>query len=155
VQRELDRFESFPFDFALPDLNGQTTTLSDYSGRIVLVDVWGTWCPPCMAAIPDLVKLQANYEQDLSVVGINIENAGDLATAQDIVRQVVRDKSINYTCLIGNQELIAGIPEFVGFPTTLFVDRTGKVRLKLTGKESYGRLERIVQTLLAEAGNKS
>src|SRR5262245_31086831 len=57
VKKELAEFKSYPFDFKLPDLDDKAVKLSDFAGKVVIVDIWGTWCPPCRAEIPSFIKL--------------------------------------------------------------------------------------------------
>src|SRR4026209_2038576 len=65
------RQEAIAPEFTLKDLNGRTVRLSDYQGKVVLINFWATWCPPCRAEMPDLVRLQREYgKEGLQVIGI-------------------------------------------------------------------------------------
>jgi thiol-disulfide isomerase/thioredoxin len=145
----LAKFKSFPFEFSLSNLDGKTVTLKDYAGRITIVHIWGTWCPPCRADIPHLADLHKKYKR-LEIVGVNCTNTGEGEAAQT-VRDFVKNNKVPYPCLIGTKELLKQVPNLQGFPTTLFLDCSGKVRLMLLGAQSLETLEAVVKTLLAES----
>jgi thiol-disulfide isomerase/thioredoxin len=155
IQRELKEFESYPFDFALPDLDEKEVKLADYLGKVVIVDIWGTWCPPCREEIPSFVKLQEKFgEKGLQIVGLNYEMNDDNAESVKQIREFMDNQPINYPCLLGDDKTREQVPEFQGFPTTLFIDRTGKVRLQYVGLHSYGRLEATIVALLDEKADE-
>ncbi len=140
----------FDFDFALADPSGKTHKLADLKGKIVLVDVWGTWCPPCRLEIPHLIEVHKKYrEKGVEVVGLNYEGG----TPEENVATVdafVKDHGVTYPCLLGDDTTKDQIPDFQGFPTILFLDRSGKVRLKHVGYTPLAGLEAVIDTLLAE-----
>ena len=148
-RQEIAESESFPFDVNLPDLDGNDIKLSDYKGKIVIVDVWGTWCPPCQKEIPHFVRLLEEHKDDLAIIGINYEH-GDPADAVAKIKSFAKDNGINYPCVIGDESTQNQIPNLEGFPTTLFLDRTGKVRLKLVGYHPFEQLQ-IYYNLLTES----
>ena len=75
AQEVLASGETFPFDFTLTDFSGQNISLTGFQGKVLIVDIWGTWCPPCRAEIPSFVKLQTEYgPQGLQIVGLNYEH---------------------------------------------------------------------------------
>lgn len=143
--------ESFEFDYALKDIEGTEQKLADLNGKVVIVDIWGTWCPPCREEIPSFIKLQETYEDDgLQIVGINYERGSSDEQNLKSVVDFVKDQGVNYPCMMGTEDVRAQVPDFQGFPTTLFIDKTGKVRTKLVGAHGYDKLEKIVKALLAE-----
>lgn len=153
VKKEMHAFKTFPFTFSLPDLEDKTVKLADFKGKVTIVDVWGTWCPPCREEIPHFVALKDKYAaKGLAIVGINYER-GDQAKWKAMIGQFAKENKMNYPCVIGDEKTQDSIPEFTGFPTTLFIDRGGKVRFKMTGSAPYGVLEAIVLSLLDEAAN--
>jgi len=120
-------------DFKLATLNGDEFYLSDYHGKVVMLNFWGTWCPPCRKEIPDLINLQKKYNKDgLEIVGITLTSG----SASDI-QKFVNDKKINYTVLtdIGNsetQQVTMQYGQAIGqqissIPTTLVIDREGYI----------------------------
>jgi thiol-disulfide isomerase/thioredoxin len=152
IEKLMAAQRSFPFDFELKDLDGKVVKRSDFHGKVLLVDIWGTWCPPCRRAIPHLVELYHQYQaQGLEMVGINYEEAEREEEARQIVRKFVEEHKIPYPCVIGTEEVQQQIPAFRGYPTVLLLDRSGKVRLVLVGYHSKEYLELAVQKLLAES----
>ncbi|MEZ0229523.1 MAG: TlpA disulfide reductase family protein [Planctomycetota bacterium] len=149
----------FTFDFEVKTLDGQDLKLSSLKGKVVIVDVWGTWCPPCRAEIPHFVKLYETYKaQGLEIVGLAFE--GENPDPTGTVKTFAEKNGIKYplACLDESSPVLKSIPEFGAFPTTIFVDREGKVRLKEVGARGPGALEGITKTLLdakkADAGKK-
>jgi len=120
-------------DFKLATISGEEFYLSDYKGKVVMLNFWATWCAPCREEIPDLVNLQAKYNKDgLEIVGITL-NSGSVSKIQKFVDK----KQINYTILtdFGNNETHAVnnlYSQAVGqrlstVPTTLLIDREGYI----------------------------
>jgi thiol-disulfide isomerase/thioredoxin len=151
----LDGQQSFAFDFSLPNVQGKTVALKDFAGKVLIADIWGTWCPPCRKEIPHFVELHKRYQKaGLEIVGLNYENeSGD--KAKELITEFVKTNKVPYQCLIGDDKTRAQVPNFEGYPTTLFIDRTGKVRLKLVSYHSLTDLEAIVTALLGEKSTAS
>ncbi|MHB8973371.1 MAG: TlpA family protein disulfide reductase [Pirellulaceae bacterium] len=141
---------TFSLDFTVTDVQGQTHRLTDYRGKVVIVDFWGTWCPPCRAEIPSFVRLQEEYgPQGLQIIGLSYEkSAPKLATRT--VQTFMAANGINYPCALGTRDILTQVPGFQGFPTTVFLDKTGRVRALESGLHKYEYLESIVKQLLAE-----
>lgn len=127
-----------PLALAFPDLDGRMVSLADarFRGKVVLVDLFGTWCPTCHDAAPTLVALQREYGgRGLEVVGVAFEVTGDSAVDGPLLRRY-RDKfGIPFPLLLGGiseaEEIAAALPQLDGFsayPTTLFLGRDGRVR---------------------------
>ena len=141
----------FDFDFELTDTDDKSIALADFPGKVVIVDVWGTWCPPCRMEVPHFVALQKKFaDAGLVIVGLNSEGLPEKQQAVKKVRDFQKANDMNYRCALVGDFTLADIPEFSGFPTTMFFDRNGKVRAKLVGYHEYGVLESIVRKLLAE-----
>ena len=151
VKTDIAKTESFPFDFDLKDVDGKAVKLDDFKGKVTIVDVWGTWCPPCRKEIPHFVDLVAKYDaKGLKIVGINCNEEGTTAEIKKTIKDFIAATKIPYPCVLNDDKTEGKIPGFQGYPTTLFLDRTGKVRLVLVGYTPMSRLDAIVSTLLAE-----
>ncbi len=148
---ELAEFQTYEFDFEVPTLDKETIALSDYKGKVLIVDFWGTWCAPCRAEIPSLVKLKQQHgASGLDVIGLTYERGETDEQNVENVKAFQEEFEVNYSLVMGTDEILDQIPEFQGYPTTLFVDRTGTVRLQLVGLHSFEKLETICKALLAE-----
>jgi thiol-disulfide isomerase/thioredoxin len=150
VKEMLAENKSFKFDFKLPDLDDKDVSLSDFKGKVTIVGVWGTWCLPCCKEIPHFIDLYKKYQdKGLEIVGINYEHV-DKEDVKDTIKMFVKENKIPYPCVIGDDKTQEQIPDFEGFPTTLFLDRAGKIRLKVVGYHSMADLGAIVSMLLDE-----
>ncbi len=127
-----------PFRFAFPDLEGRMVTERDprFRGKVVIVDVFGTWCPTCHDAAPELVKLYRKYRsRGLEIVGLAYEVSGDSALDLRQVRRYREKFGITFPMLLAGindtEAAAASLPQlqgFTSFPTTIFLGRDGRVR---------------------------
>ncbi len=144
--------ESFPFALMATDIVGNEQSLDAQKGKVVIVDVWGTWCPPCRAEIPSFVRLQSAYgEQGFQMLGLNYERQASEEANLKAVVDFVAKYAMNYPCILGDEKTRELIPDFRGYPTTLFIDKAGNVRMKAVGLHDYAYLAAVVEQLLAEA----
>jgi thiol-disulfide isomerase/thioredoxin len=151
VEAELAAFKPFAFDFKLKDLDDKTVSLADYRGKLTIVDLWGTWCPPCRREIPHFVALSKKYkDQGLEIVGINCNEVGTEDEIKKTIREFAKAYKIDYKCLLSDDSVQDRVPGFQGFPTTLFIDPSGKVRLVFFQAEPKAKLEAAIATLLTE-----
>lgn len=110
-------------DFALPTTDGKTLKLSDLRGKIVILDFWATWCPPCRKGIPDLIDLKNKYgKKGLEIVGISV----DTDTKNQVV-PFMKEKGINYPVVYGNQSVYMQYGGIRAIPTTFVIDPHGKI----------------------------
>ena len=126
-------------DFTAKDINGNTVSLSDYSGaKLIMVNMWEPWCGPCVREMPDLEKLYKNYK-DKGLVIIGAFN-DDESSAHDIVAQ----NGITYPVIIKPAEFSQFETQYV--PTTFFIDGSGNVLSEesFIGSRSYGEWEQVV-----------
>jgi thiol-disulfide isomerase/thioredoxin len=131
-------------DFGLKDIKGRTVRLGEYKGKVVLLNFWATWCAPCRAEMPDLVKLQKKYQsKGLQVVGMTYP---DYTRAG--VRAMARRLRLNYPILLGTRDLADkyGVGEVM--PTTVVIDREGKIRARILGILEPDEFEQSVKPLL-------
>ena len=133
--------------FTLQDLNGKTVSLSDFKGKVIVLDFWATWCPPCVMEIPHFIELYDQYkDQGFEMVGISLDHQGI-----SVVKSFVRKYQVNYTILMTDgrvDKAYGGIP---GIPTTFVIDAAGNIRQKYVGYRDKAVFEADIKALLAEA----
>jgi len=127
-------------DFNLPDLNGKIVSLTDYQGKVVIVDFWATWCGPCKMEIPGFVKLQEKYKDDLVIIGVSLDQGGPKA-----VVPFAKDYAINYPVVYGNGETVKAYGGVNGIPTTFVIDRKGNIQRKYVGYRPDSVFEKDIQ----------
>ena len=115
--------------FTVTDLDGKTISFADLKGKVVLVNYWATWCPPCRAEIPDLVKLQDKYRDKLVVLGISEDED---ATPQEVKAFAVAQK-MNYPVVMKTPALSKIFKGVSALPTTFVIDPEGKIRQRHVG----------------------
>jgi len=132
------------FDFNLPDLNGKIISLENFRGKVLVINFWATWCPPCEEEVPKLNELNKRYKNEgLVVIGIALDK-----DSLNLVEPFVREKRIGYPILMGNEQVLRDMEDFSGVPTTLIVDQKGNIKKKYDGAFDKDDLERILQELL-------
>jgi thiol-disulfide isomerase/thioredoxin len=115
--------------FALKDLNGRTVRLSAYRGKVVLINFWATWCPPCRAEMPDLIRLQREYAtQGLQIIGITYP-----PQTKTEVRRFARSLKVNYPIILGTRQIRSRFSSEDILPLTVVIDRDGKVNDVISG----------------------
>lgn len=122
-------------DFSLKDLTGRTVKLSDYKGKVVLINFWATWCPPCKVEIPDLVKVYDTYKKKgFVILAISLDDDPGKVVPPFVV-DFKKDKkvSINYPMLVGDEAVNDAFGGIRGIPTTFLIDRKGVIRKKYIG----------------------
>ncbi|MGE5646358.1 MAG: TlpA disulfide reductase family protein [Acidobacteriota bacterium] len=123
-------------DFSLKDENGRTVQLSDYRGKVVLLNFWATWCGPCKIEIPWFIEFERKHkDQGFAVVGISMDEDGWQA-----VKPFIADAGINYRILMGDDSIASLYGGVDSLPTTFLIDRDGKiagVHLGLVSKSTY------------------
>ena len=131
-------------DLSLPNINGGQETLADYRDKVVLVNNWATWCPPCKREIPTLQAYFTDHQADGFVI-IGIE-AGE--TRND-VQVFVREHDMSYPVWFDLEGAATSAFRNDTLPSSYVIDRTGTVRLAWTGEISREMLEKFVTPLLA------
>lgn len=126
-------------DFSLPDLEGKQHSISEWDGKVVLINFWATWCPPCREEMPAFISLKETYgQQGFEIIGIAIDDAGAIADFAD-------DLGVNYPILHGQTDASAVIRLYgnkIGaLPFSVLLDRDGIVRFTRAGGLSRQKLE--------------
>lgn len=126
------------------DIHGRYLRLSDYRGKVVLVNFWATWCPPCRAEIPDLIKLQHDYRsRGLQVIGVTYPPQ---TLAQ--VRRFVRRAKVNYPVGLGTKETKLLFTSSETLPTTIVIGADGRIQDIIEGILLPEEFEQKIKPLL-------
>ena len=128
----------------LQNLEGKAVKLSDFKGKVVLLNFWATWCPPCRDEIPDLISLQQQYSpRGLVVLGIAMDGRGAA-----IVKPFAEKMKINYPLVIGDQKTSEDYGGIDALPTTFIIDRKGNVIAQQKGATDRESFEEAIKPLL-------
>ena len=127
--------------FTMRDLDQREISISDWRGKVILVNFWATWCPPCRAEIPDLVALQEKYRGQLQIIGVSQDEDSPAA-----VRRFAFEHKINYPIVMLTPELRRYFPNVYALPTTFVIDRETRIVQK-----HLGMLKPMVTELEARA----
>jgi thiol-disulfide isomerase/thioredoxin len=115
--------------FTMTDIDGHPLASADWKGKVVLVNFWATWCPPCRAEIPDLIALQNKYGDKLVVIGVS-EDDSPVAD----VKRFATEQHINYPVVMETPELAKIFRGIVALPTTFVIGPDGKIEQKHVGE---------------------
>lgn len=131
---------------AFPTLSGDSASLRDYRGEVVVLNLWGTWCPPCRREIPDLVELQERIEpRGGTVVGLAVDSG-----SPEEIRAFAEKYGMNYPIWISETRKVVSHYRAMGFPTTLLIDREGVIRERYLGPQTAESLMEDLEPLLEE-----
>ena len=145
--RKVDAQQNAP-DFTLPDLSGNMVSLKEYRGKIILLDFWATWCPPCRRSIPELAEIQKKYK-DYGVVILGISMDDPFMFDNQYLLAFKEKFNINYRILRADIEVINNYLSNgrMAIPTLFIINREGKIVKKHIGF-APGEVERLLQKVL-------
>ncbi|GIW76772.1 MAG: hypothetical protein KatS3mg104_1835 [Phycisphaerae bacterium] len=137
-------------DFELTTLDGKTVKLSDQKGKVVLLDFWATWCPPCVAALPHVQKLAA--DQELAEKGLVVwaVNAGEQKAR---IESFVKKNNYTFTVPVDSHTTTLKAYGIEGIPTQIVVGRDGTivhVGVGFSGEEGNKKLDEVIKSALAQ-----
>ena len=132
-------------NFTMKDMNGKDVRLSDYKGKVILLDFWATWCGPCKVEIPWFVEFQQKYgAKGLQVIGVSVDDT------LDKLKPYVAQFKMNYPVLQGlnHDDVQDAYGPMWGIPVTALISREGKICAKHTGMSSKPSFENEIKSLL-------
>ena len=140
-------------DFTLRDLEDHDVSLSQFKGKVVLVNFWATWCGPCKIEIPWLVELQDKYAaRGFTVLGVAMDEEGKSAVAPFVRKERFNvggtSQSMNYPIVLGNDATADKFGGLIGFPTSLLISKDGRVVKRVDGLVSYDEIDKAIQSQL-------
>ncbi len=129
--------------FTLKSLDNTNVSLSDYRGKVVLVNIWATWCMPCVHEIPDLVKLRKTYKnKGFEVLGMVVQSP------ENMVQKMVKKLNIDYPVLWGSSEAVAELGTIRAIPRTFILDANGNIVEDVEGMQDYATFEQLIKKYL-------
>ncbi len=134
-------------NFTVTDMNGEKVSLASFKGKVLVLDFWATWCPPCKAEIPGFVELQDAYgHKGLQFVGVSVDADDTPAMLKDFATQY----KMNYPVLVGGDrdDLQDAYGPMWGIPTTFVIDRDGRICHKNSGLVGKSKYEADIKGLL-------
>jgi len=133
-----------PLHYTLKDMNGVDVKLSSFKGKVIVLNFWATWCPPCELEIPDLVQIQKTYPDDVVIVGVSVDDTADQ------LKPYAAKKQINYPVLLGldHEDIQDAYGPMYGIPVSVFIGRDGKIARRHSGIYSKEQFVREIEALL-------
>ena len=132
--------------FALRHPDGKEVTLADFTGKVVILNFWATWCPPCVKEIPHFIALYEEYKaQGVEMVGISVDREG-----VDVVKSFVQGHQVNYPILMSDGKVLPAYGGILSIPTTFVIDKEGEIRKQYVGYRDKSVFEADIEALLAK-----
>jgi len=132
--------------WTLKDLDGKPVSLADFRGKVVVLDIWATWCPPCRAEIPHFIEIQNEYkDKGVTVVGMSVDSTGPADVAK-----FVKDNGMNYPIVMADEATATAYGADQGIPFTLVIDKHGNVVARHLGLTDKDVFEDDIKKALAE-----
>lgn len=124
--------------------NNKVVKLSELKGKVVLINFWATWCPPCKIEIPGFVELYDKYnENGFEIIGVSVDTSGS-----DSVKSFVKSEKINYPVVMADKELAEKFDEIVAIPTSFLINQKGEIVKKYSGLYMKSTFENDIKKLL-------
>ena len=129
-------------DFSLTDINGETVSFSDFNGKVVILDFFAGWCPPCRQEIPDFIELEKSYgDKGFAMIGVALTRASD-------AKEFAGKMGINYPVLVDDGKVSEAYGPIRSIPTTFVIDKAGKIVKMYIGYREKAVFEADIKELL-------
>jgi cytochrome c biogenesis protein CcmG/thiol:disulfide interchange protein DsbE len=133
-------------DFALKDVNGKPVNLSEFKGKVVLLNFWATWCGPCKIEIPWFMEFEQKYkDKGFAVIGVAMDDEG-----WEAVKPYLERQKVNYRVVVGNDKVSESYGGVESLPTTFVLDRQGKVVSTHIGLVRRSEYQDEIEALLSK-----
>jgi thiol-disulfide isomerase/thioredoxin len=132
------------------DLDGKDVPLTQYKGKVVLVNFWATWCEPCQVEIPWLIEMQEKYSsKGFTILGVDVDDEGNNVVSAYTAKERFNVKGqklpMNYPILRGNDAVADKFGGLLGYPTSFLISRDGKIVKKTQGLIDYEEINRVIE----------
>jgi peroxiredoxin len=130
-------------DFTLETMQGESFTLSDHTGKVIVLNFWATWCPPCREEIPEFIEIQNEMSEDVLFVGVSLDEQG-----WDVVRPFADEYQVNYPLVVDDGSVSNKYGPIHALPMTFLINRDGDVELAIPGMIDKARLQPLLDELV-------
>jgi thiol-disulfide isomerase/thioredoxin len=134
------------FKFSFKDINGKKVPLSEFKGKVILLDFWATWCVPCKAEIPGFIELQKKYgAQGLQIIGLSVDDSAAMA------KKYSDEMKMNYPILLaeGKEDILKAYDPIPSIPVSVVIDRQGRIVYRHLGIAAMDVFEKEISSLLS------
>jgi thiol-disulfide isomerase/thioredoxin len=132
--------------FSFKDINGKKVALSEFKGKVIILDFWATWCVPCKAEIPGFIQLQKKYgDQGLQIIGVSVDDAAGTA------KKYSDEMKMNYPILLaeGKEDILKAYDPIPSIPVSVVIDRQGRIAARHLGVAPMAVFEKEISALLS------
>ena len=133
-------------DFSFKDITGKKVSLSDFKGKVILLDFWATWCVPCKQEIPGFIELQKKYgDRGLLIIGLSVDDSMNMA------KTYATQMKMNYPILLaeGKEDILKAYDPIPSIPVSIIIDRGGRIVSRHLGIASMDVFEKEIVPLLS------
>jgi len=144
-QKTQSEYKTAP-DFSIQSISGEQITLSDFRGKVVILDFWDTWCPPCRKGIPDFIEIYSSVKDSgFVMIGIAFGREG-----VQKVKTFAQEYNINYPVIVATEQLMNDYGPIRSIPTAFIIDKKGRIIKRYVGLRPKTEFEHDIQYLLNE-----
>jgi thiol-disulfide isomerase/thioredoxin len=138
--------DNSPANFSYDYMGEKSTFYELTKGKVVFLNFWGTWCPPCRREIPDIIEIQKDLkDQDFMVIGMALEHNEDPVQT---VKDFVKTNRLNYSIFISNTDIDKAYGGISAVPTTYIIDKNGKISEKIVGMQTKAKFMEAINKVL-------
>lgn len=138
--------ESGPYPPYYLDAQKKKLKLSDYQGKVLVLNFWTTWSPECKKSVPDLIELKNDYKEDqFELIGVNLDAITQNGITFSEVIPFVNNNKINYPIVIGTDKLMNAYGGISNIPTTFVIDREGNIFSKFEGAQNFDKIKDAIE----------
>jgi peroxiredoxin len=137
-ERPLGKGDAAP-NATLKLLSGETRTLADYKGKVVVLDFWATWCAPCLYTMPKMIQFYNRHRsQNVEVIGVAVD-----VSSRAEVEQFVKEMEVNYPIAVDSEAVVKGVYGIKNLPTLFVIDKKGHIVLRLEGYDPQNTMQML------------